>query len=100
MDRTGKASSLRWVLGGLAAIVFLVFAGPLVFGDEGLVRYFELRRELAETQARIALVRQQNAELKRQLEALEQRSHLALEEEARRHHLIGPREELYEVEVN
>jgi cell division protein FtsB len=99
MKRARKTSTVKWAIGGLAVIAFLVFAGPLVFGSEGLVRYFELRKELAKTEARIALVRQQNAELKRQLEALQKQSPLALEEEARRHHLIGPCEELYEVKV-
>lgn len=99
MKPVRKRPTLRWIIGGVAGIAFLVFAGPLVFGSEGLVRYFELRRELAETQARITLVRQQNAELRRQLDALQKRSPLALEEEARRHRLIGPCEEIYEVEV-
>lgn len=89
----------RFVLGGLAIAVFLLFAGPLVLGEEGLLRFFELRRELKRTEAQIALLHRQNTDLERRLEELQQRYPLALEEEARRHRLIGPREEIYEVEV-
>ena len=79
--------------------VLLLFAGPIVFGEGGLLRYFELRRDLKRTQEQVAMMRAQNSELKRQLEVLQTGSHKALEEEARRHRLIGPNEELYEIEV-
>lgn len=99
MKRARKRPWVRWAIGGLVGAIFLIFARPLVFGEEGLIRYFELRRELAEIQERITLVREQNAELRRRLEMLRRPSRVVLEEEARRHHLVGPHEELYEVEV-
>lgn len=95
--RTRKTS--LWVFGGLAGAVLLLFAGPVVLGEGGLIRYFELRRDLKRTQEQIAVMRAQNTELKRQLELLRAKSPEALEEEARRHRLIGPNEELYEIEI-
>ncbi len=89
----------RWILAGLAGGILLVFASLLAFGEEGLIRYFEKRRELAQVREELELVRQQNAALREHLERLQARDSLALEEEARRHHLVGPNEELYEVEV-
>ena len=80
-------------------MIFIVLGGPLVFGEEGLIRYFELRGELAEIHERIALVRRQNSELKARLESLKGQSPMAMEEDARRHCLIGPNEELYEIKV-
>ena len=77
----------------------MLFAGPMILGEGGLLRYFELRRDLKRTQKQIAVMRAQNQELKRQLEALRKESPKALEEEARRHRLVGPNEELFEIEV-
>jgi len=89
----------RWIAVGLVGAVLLVFLGSFSFGREGLFRYLELRRELRRTQQEILLSRAQNAELKNHLERLRKGDSLALEEEARRHHLVGPNEEIYEVDV-
>ena len=99
MKNAQKRSPFRWVFLGLAGAILLVFSGSLVFGEEGLIRYFELRRELTETNDHILLVRQQNSELKARLDSLKEQSPMTLEEEARRHCLVGQNEELYEVEV-
>ncbi|MFH1012062.1 MAG: septum formation initiator family protein [bacterium] len=96
--RAGSQKS-RWIFGGLAGVVLLVFCGSFSFGREGLFRYVELRRELRRTQQEILLSREQNAQLKETLEKLRNGDPLAMEEEARRHHLVGPNEELYEIEV-
>jgi cell division protein FtsB len=93
------ARKSRWILWGLIGVVLLIFSGSLVFGREGLVRYLELHRKLRRTQREIVLAREQNAALKHRLEALQKRDSLAMEEEARRNHLVGPSEEIYEVEV-
>jgi cell division protein FtsB len=89
----------RWILWGLIGVVLLIFSGSLVLGREGLVRYVELLRKLKRTQREIVLAREQNAALKRRLEALQKRDSLAMEEEARRNHLVGQNEEIYEVEI-
>ena len=98
MATRARKTSL-WVFGGLVGEVLLLFAGPVVLGEGGILRYFELRRDLKRTQEQIAVMRAQNTELKRQLEVLRTGSPKALEEEARRHRLMGPNEELYEIEV-
>ncbi len=93
------ARKSRWIFWGLIGLALLIFSGGLVFGREGLVRYVELHRKLRWTQREIVLAREQNADLKHRLEALQRHDSLAMEEEARRHHLVGPNEEIYEIEV-
>jgi cell division protein FtsB len=88
----------RWIWAGLGGIL-LLYLGLLAFGEEGLIRYFEKRRELAQVRAELELVRQQNAALRARLEKLQAGDSLALEEEARRQHMIGPNEEIYDIEV-
>ncbi|MCP4921958.1 MAG: septum formation initiator family protein [Proteobacteria bacterium] len=51
----------------LGAVVLMA-----VFGDHGLVRRHELRAKQVEVEAHNALVRQENAELRRQIRLLEQ----------------------------
>lgn len=91
-----KPQRVVWCFVGL---ILLAFCGSFFLGRDGLIRYFELRRELKRTEQEIVLSREQNSELRRHLESLQKGDSLALEEEARRHRLVGPNEEIYEVEV-
>jgi cell division protein FtsB len=67
-----KKKRRRLILSTLGILIVTYLTLTLVFGENGLLRYLELRSVKSEFEAEIRTIERQNEELKRQIEAIKE----------------------------
>jgi cell division protein FtsB len=64
----GKKKRRRTVLFTLGILLIIYFAVSVVFGENGLLRYLQLKSIKGEIQAEIAALKRQNEEMRKKIE--------------------------------
>jgi len=87
----------RIVLSTIGVLVFIYLTISLPFGENGLLRYIRLKSTVTKLHTEVEMIKKQNEEMKRQIDALKRDPNL-IEELARQHGLTREGELIFRYE--
>jgi cell division protein FtsB len=89
-----KKKRMRTIYFTLGVLIIIYFTITLIFGENGLLKYLQLKSVKADIDTEISGIKRRNEEMKRQIEAAKNDPHV-IEELARKHGLMKPGEHVY-----
>jgi cell division protein FtsB len=85
---------MRTIFFTLGILIIIYFSTTLIFGENGLLRYLQLKSIRSDLQTENQGIERRNEEMKRQIEATKNDPHV-IEEMARKHGLMKEGEHVY-----
>jgi cell division protein FtsB len=89
-----KKKRMRTIYFTLGILVLIYFIVTLIFSENGLLKYLQLRSVKVDIDTEISGIKRRNEEMKRQIDAAKNDPHV-IEEIAREHGLMKPGEHVY-----